>query len=188
MDNKTAKKKADKIILCLNDLLFYFRHTMRSALDLNHSVLKEWELCVFKSASACVELWHRQMHQMFLMSLLEGSFSSLSHSLWAIVCVCMCVWAGNQCVWSEDEGCFLVTAAPHTHTAPSSYKQYVAVYVAMLAAAFEDLIKASMQQKSCVTTTHCTEGQSCWFKEIAQFKWSFTTFTGYALKVQLTGD
>lgn len=40
-----------------------------------------------------------------------------------------------------------MTAAPHT--APSSYKQYVAVYVAMQAAGLEDHIKALQQHTVC---------------------------------------
>lgn len=47
-----------------------------------------------------------------------------------------------------------MTAAPHT--APSSYKQYVAVYVAMQAAGLEDHIKALQQHTVCQLHTLCT--------------------------------
>lgn len=41
--------------------------------------------------SACVELWHHRMHQMFLMNFLEGSFLfSLSNTFSSSLCARVC--------------------------------------------------------------------------------------------------
>lgn len=87
--------------------------------------------------SACVELWHHQRQQMFLMNLLEGSFTLP-----------------------------LMRFNPYSTAlkrAPSSHNQYLAVYVEMRAAELEDLIKASDQHTA--TATHRTVLQSCFKAE-----------------------
>lgn len=67
---------------------------------------------------------------------LGGQLPSLQAFVLMHACVCACVLESHA---------YEVKMKGASQTAPSSYKQYVAVYVAMQAAALSDLIKASEQ-------------------------------------------
>ena len=162
LSNKNAEKSLIRLFLCWNNLIFISGMPWDQLLIWN-TVRFRNESCVylnvwvpawsFGTISSTRCSWWTSWRAVSLLSL------SLARSPSLIAFVR--VWKLEISVYEVKMKGASKWRQLHTHTAPSSYKQYVAVYVAMRAAGLEDLIKASQQHT--VWRLHAAHGAELLF-------------------------